>query len=115
MYAESGAHSFIQGSHPHCKPPQFGRAGPQPREKLIEYYGAENELIFSGPAGLILAEDTAGFHKGTTLTKGYRLLLQLQYAAMDIPHDEEFALGIERVRLKGIDPALKRIARKFLV
>jgi hypothetical protein len=115
MYVESGAHSFIQGSHPHYKPPQFGRAGPQPREKLIEYYGAENELIFSGPAGLILAEDTAGFHKGTTMTKGYRLLLQLQYAAMDIPHDEEFALGIERVRLKGIDPALKRIAHKFLV
>jgi|GEM_PF-4280386 hypothetical protein len=114
MHAESGAHSFIQGSHPHCKPPQFGRAGPQPREKLIEYYGAENELVFSGPAGLILAEDTAGFHKGTTLTEGYRLLLQLQYAAMDIPHDEEFALGIERVRLKDVDPALKRIARKFL-
>jgi hypothetical protein len=114
MYAESGAHSFIQGSHPHRKPPQFGRAGPQPREKLIEYYGAENELVFSGPAGLILAEDTAGFHKGTTLTKGYRLLLQLQYAAMDIPHAEEFALGIERVRLKDVDPVLKRIGRKFL-
>lgn len=112
---DSGAHSFIQGSHPHRKPPLFGRAGPQPRETLLEYYGAENEMVFSGPAGLILAEDTAGFHKGTTPIQGYRLLLQLQYAAMDIPHDEEFALGIERVRLKDVDPALKRIARKFFL
>jgi hypothetical protein len=110
----SGAHSFIQGSHPHRKPAQFGRAGPQPREKLIAYYGAENELIFTGPAGLILAEDTAGFHKGTTLTEGYRLLLQLQYAALDIPHEEEFTPGIERVRLEGVNPSLQRIARKFL-
>jgi hypothetical protein len=113
--AESGAHAFIQGSHPHGKPAQFGRAGPRPREQLIDYYGVENELIFTGPAGLILAEDTAGFHKGTTLTKGYRLLLQLQYAVLDIPHEEEFVPGIERVRLQGVDPALKRIARKFLV
>src|SRR5262249_44435803 len=94
---DSGAHSFIEGSHRHRKPAQFGHAGPQPREKLIDYYGAENELIFTGPAGLILAEDTAGFHKGATLTKGYRLLLQLQYAALDIPHEEEFAPGIDRV------------------
>jgi len=111
---DSGAHAFIQGSHPHRKPAQFGRAGPQPREKLIAYSGAENELIFTGPAGLILAEDTAGFHKGTTLIKGYRLLLQLQYAALDIPHEEEFAPGIDRVRLEGVNPSLKRIARKFL-
>ena len=111
---ESGAHAFFQGSHPHRKPVQFGRAGHQPREKLVDYYGAENELVFTGPAGLILAEDTAGFHKGTTLTKGYRLLLQLQYAALDIPNDEEFVPGIERVHVPGIDPALKRIARKFV-
>lgn len=112
--AESGAHAFIQGSHSHRKPPQFGHAGSRPREQLIDYYGAENELIFTGPAGLVLAEDTAGFHKGTTLTKGYRLLLQLQYAVLDIPHEEEFVPGIERIRLEGVDPALKRIGRKFL-
>jgi len=61
---------------------------------------------------MILAEDTAGFHKGTT-PKNYRLLLQLQYATLDIPHQEEFAGLVGKVRLDGLDPGIKRIARKF--
>jgi hypothetical protein len=113
--AESGAHTFIQGSHTRPKPAPFGRAGRYEREKLISFYGVENEVIFTGPAGLILAEDTAGFHKGTTLKKNYRLLLQLQYAQLDIPHAEEFSCGVDKVRLGTLDPAIKRIARKFFV
>jgi hypothetical protein len=107
-----GAHTFIQGTHRHAKPRQFDRAGFYDQDKLLNFFGAENEIVFTGPAGMILAEDTAGFHKGTT-PKNYRLLLQLQYATLDIPHQEEFAGLVGKVRLDGLDPGIKRIARKF--
>jgi hypothetical protein len=110
---ESGAHTFIQGTHGRDKPRQFGRSGRYDRGDLLSFYGAENEIVFTGPAGMILAEDTAGFHKGTTLTNGYRLLMQLQYAMLDIPHEEEFVGGLDRTELYGLDPGIKRIARKF--
>jgi len=111
--ADSGAHTFIQGSHKHLKPEQFGRAGYQDRTDLLKFYGPDNEIVFIGPAGMILAEDTAGFHKGTTLKSGYRLLLQLQYATLDIPHEEEFAGGIDKVQVDNLDSGIKRITRKF--
>jgi len=34
----------------------------------------------AGPTGIFFAEDTRGFHKGSPVQKGHRLLLQLQYA-----------------------------------
>jgi len=110
---ESGAHAFIQGTHGHHKPAQFGRSGIYARDKLLNFYGAENEIVFKGPAGMILAEDTAGFHKGTTPSKGYRLLLQLQFTSLDHPQDEEFNGGLNKVRIDSLDPGIKRIASKF--
>lgn len=111
--AESGAHTYIQGSHGHAKPEIFRRSQRYGRDDLLRHYGAENEIVFAAPAGTILAEDTAGFHRGMDLKKGYRLLLQLQYGVFDIPNDEEFSCGVERARIAGLDPAIKRVARKF--
>jgi hypothetical protein len=107
-----GAHTFIQGTHGHLKPREFDHAGFHDQDKLLKFFGDENEIVFKGPAGMILAEDTAGFHKGTT-PKNYRLLLQLQYATLDIPHQEEFAGLVKKVRLDGLDRGIRRIARKF--
>jgi hypothetical protein len=111
--AESGAHAFIQGTHGHRKPPQFGRSGTYNRDKLLSFYGSENEIVFTGPAGMILAEDTAGFHKGMSPSKGYRLLLQLQFTSLDHPQEEEFVGGLDKVRIEMLDPGIKRIANKF--
>jgi hypothetical protein len=110
---EAAAHVFIQGTHGHLKPSQFGRAGIYDREELLSYYGAENEIVFTGPAGMILAEDTAGFHKGTTPSKGYRMLLQLQYTSLDHPQEEEFSGGLDKMWIEELDPGIKRIAKKF--
>jgi len=112
---ESGAHTFIQGTHTRQKPWQFGRSGRYDRDKLLDFFGRENEINFTGPAGTILAEDTAGFHKGTTPKKNCRLLLQLQYAMLDIPHEEEFEGALEKVSVDGLDPGIKQVARKFFV
>jgi len=109
---EAGAHTYIQGTHRHLKPRQFDHAGFYDRDDLLGFFGAENEIVFKGPAGMILAEDTAGFHKGTK-PKNYRLLLQVQYATLDIPHEEELAGLIDRVLLENLDPGIKRIARKI--
>jgi len=112
--ADTGAHSFIQGTHVRIKPAQFARGRRYDRDDLLRHYGAENEMVFAGPEGMILAEDTAGFHKGTTPQRGYRLLLQLQFAMLDIPHVEELAAPIEKLTIAGLDPDLRRIGRKFL-
>jgi hypothetical protein len=113
---ESGPHSFIQGSHHRRKPAQFSRAGLYNRDVILASYGSENEIVFAAPAGTILAEDTAGFHKGTPPHEGqYRLLLQFEYGLLDIPQPEEFAGFRERVRIDGLDPSLKRILRKYFV
>lgn len=110
---DTGAHSFIQGSHVRRKPKNLSRSKFYEREDLLAHYGPDSEMVFCAPAGIILAEDTAGFHKGTTPRRDYRLMLQLQFAILDIPHAEEFSPGIERVHVEDLDRSIKRIGRKF--
>lgn len=110
---DTGAHTYIEKSHGLNKPSQFGRSRRYERQELLDYYGEDSEIVFSAPAGTILAEDTSGFHKGTTLRRGYRLLLQLQYAMLDIPHDEEFASKISRAQVPGLNEGIRKISRKF--
>ncbi len=112
---ESGAHNYIQGSHSHLKPASFRRSRRYERDDLLRHYGAGNEMVFAAPAGTILAEDTAGFHRGMTPTARPRLLLQLQYAALDIPHEQEFSVGVTRVRIPGLGAGAARILRKLAV
>jgi hypothetical protein len=111
---DSGAHTYIQKSHSHIKPKAFRRSIRYQAEDLLAHYGPENEIVFSAPAGTILAEDTAGYHRGTTPKNHPRLLLQIQYAAMDIPHVEEFTLGITPVKIDHMNQSIKRIAKKFV-
>lgn len=111
---DTGAHSFIQGTHGHRKPPQFGRSGIYARDALLQFYGTESEKVFTGPAGMVLAEDTAGFHKGTTPRNGYRMILQFQFTNLDHPLDEEFICGVDKVRIEGMDRGIRRIASKFV-
>lgn len=112
--ADSGAHTYIQGSHSHRKPARFRRSQRYEREDLLAYYGPDSERVFAAPAGTILAEDTAGFHRGMDPKTRPRLLMQLEYAALDIPHAEEFVLGAPKVAIAGLAPGAARIARKFV-
>lgn len=111
--ADTGAHTYIQGSHSHIKPEIFRRSRRYDRDALLAHYGPENEIVFAAPAGTILAEDTAGFHRGSDLRRGYRLLMQLVFGVIDIPHAEQFSCGIVKAKLAGLDPGIRRIARKF--
>ena len=111
--AETGAHTYIQGSHGRDKPEKFRLSQRYERDDLLRHYGADNEIVFAAPAGTILAEDTAGFHRGMDLKRGYRLLLQLQYSAIDIPHAEEFISPVPKVKIPGLAPGIAAITCKF--
>ncbi len=108
----TGAHNFIQGTQGRRKPARFRAGMRYERDDILEYFGRENEIVVTGPAGTILAEDTAGFHRGLDPEKSYRLLVQFQYSVVDIPHIEEFQGGIPRTTIARLDPAIARIARK---
>ena len=50
-------------------------------EQLYNQYGRDKEVIVRGPAGTILAEDTSGFHRGSKIERGYRLVMQFEFSA----------------------------------
>jgi hypothetical protein len=77
---DNGPHCFIKGSH-NFKPFSQIHDGRYSDEEIYDAYGRENEITFIGKRGLILAEDTSGFHKGSVLTSGFRLMFQLQYTS----------------------------------
>lgn len=111
--SDTGAHTYIQRSHGRRKPHRFRRSKRYERNDLLDCYGTDNEIVFAAPAGTIIAEDTAGFHRGIDPRRGYRLLAQLEYSVIDIPHAEEFAVGIPKLSI-DVHPGIARIARKFI-
>ena len=111
--AETGPHAFIAGTHTK-KPHQFRRAQLYDKGQLLDYYGNDKERIFYGAASTIIAEDTAGFHRGIAPRERYRFLIQIEFSVIDIPHPEEFEIGIEPVEIAGLDANIKSICRKFL-
>jgi len=80
----NGPHQFIAGSNV-----DYGDVVRQPyrsskrREdrELLDAFGSERLRVFTAPRGSVLFEDTSGFHKGTTVSSGHRMLLQLEYVS----------------------------------
>lgn len=110
---DTGAHRFIRGTHPHRKPGVFRVSKRYEDEELLNFFGEDKEVVFTAPAGTVIAEDTAGFHRGSDLKSGYRLLMQFQFSLIDIPHDEDLAGVTKPVEFAGLDRSIARVARKF--
>lgn len=97
LSTDNGCHYFIRGTH---------LAGAQPKsllergyariqdDELFSYYLRSDEVLFSGPRGMILAEDTRGFHKGAPALNSPRLLLEFEFC------DSLFGGKYERAPLK---------------
>lgn len=111
--ATSGAHCFIKGSHDHRKPKKFQASVRYDDGILLKYYGTDQEVMFEAPAGTVIAEDTAGFHRGSTPVNGYRLLMQFEFSLVDIPHEEDLARVTSPILFSGLHGALAKIQRKF--
>lgn len=100
----TGPHSFIKKSHVDKK---YSHDGRLTDEDVYAAYGKANEIIFTGPRGLILAEDTLGLHKGFKLESGYRLLFQLEYAT------NLFGQNYLRISQDDIHPDLKMYSKIY--
>lgn len=109
----NGPHVFIRKSHSPTKPKQFHQCSRYDESSLLEYYGAENKKSFTGSAGTMIAEDTMGFHRGSEVVKSYRLIFQLEYSILDIPHSEEFTVGIPRLKINGLEPSIQMVLDKY--
>lgn len=109
----NGPHVFIRKSHSPIKPGRFHECSRYEEPSLLEYFGAENKKTFVGPAGTMIAEDTMGFHRGSDVVKSYRLIFQLEYSVLDIPHAEEFGSGIQRLKVNGLEPSLQKVLAKY--
>ncbi len=81
--SDTGPHCFVEESHKRGqKPPELLQRGYQriSDEDMLKHYAENKFHEYTGPRGLIIAEDTRGFHKGKHPTKGHRLLLEIEYA-----------------------------------
>jgi hypothetical protein len=111
----TGAHYFIAGSHTRSKPAAFARATLYDEGPLLASYGRDKETVMRGAAGMVLAEDTAGFHRGSTIERDYRLMMQFEFSAIETPTDQELARKIEPIAVPGMHPGIASIARKYYV
>jgi len=110
---DTGAHRFIRGTHHDRKPALFRHSTRYDDKALLDFYGADKEIVFAAPAGTIIAEDTDGFHRGSHVKHHYRILLQFEFSLIDIPVAEELENPITPVLIPDLDPALEPIVSKL--
>lgn len=79
---ENGPHSYIRGSHKTDSKPQdlLNRGYVRIKdEELAPTYKKEDFVTICAEAGSVFAGDTKCWHKGNTLKKGHRLVLEFEY------------------------------------
>ena len=100
---------------PTASPSPFARATLYDEGPLLASYGRDKEIVMRGPAGMVLAEDTAGFHRGSTIERDYRMMMQFEFSAIEIPTDQELTRKLEPVAVPDMHPGIASIARKYFV
>ena len=85
VYKDNGAHRYIPGSFKNIAPVLKFKANAYEvsnriEDSIIQTLYPGKETYMEGQAGTVVFEDTRGFHAGTPLKKGYRQLMQLEYA-----------------------------------
>jgi hypothetical protein len=82
---DAGAHVYVRGSH--ARRPlshQFtlfvGRSEPE----IVAAYGADAPWRVTGPAGTGFVEDPFGYHTGTAVRRGRRLVLEISFGIADL-------------------------------
>ncbi len=79
---EQGPHSYVEGSHHdelHRK--GVGLSARVTDTDIGNYYERARIKTVTGPAGFIFFGDTSCVHKGESVIKGMRIMLQLEYAS----------------------------------
>ena len=87
---ETGAHVYVPGTHVDRGIPRElldrGYARLEDHE-VTRHFPEKTWKTMEAPAGSILIEDTRGLHKGITLKRDHRLMLQFEYAQTLFGHE----------------------------
>lgn len=87
----NGPHAFVATSHRNWK--TNNKSSRVLDDEIVQIYGRDRVQIFEALKGAVIFEDTRGFHRGTPLLEGHRLVLQIQF------HLDGFGIGRPQVQL----------------
>lgn len=89
--ARTGPHVYVRGSH--ARRPlshQFTLFVGRPEADIVSAYGADSIETMTGPAGTGFVEDPFGYHTGTTIREGRRLVLEISFGVSDLLRRRRF-------------------------
>ncbi len=76
----TGPHVFVKGSHNRRKTRhQYTLLVGHPADEVLDYYGADQAVTLTGPAGSGFVEDPFGFHMGTVPVTRPRLMMEVGF------------------------------------
>ena len=114
--SNSGPHCFIEGTHNPKNVPQTLLDKGYVRltdEEIASHFDSKKIIEFTGKAGTIIIEDTAGFHKGKHVHSGDRLIFQTEYVAslFGTPSIQKFKVNLKSTpELAQFKTELSRVA-----
>jgi hypothetical protein len=80
-----GPHRYVRGSH--TRRPlrhHFPLFSAKTDQQIISAYGSEAVCTVTGPAGTGFVEDPFGYHTGTLVTEGRRLVLEISFGISNV-------------------------------
>lgn len=101
---ENGPHYYIRGTHkPNTKPQILLDKGYAriKDEEIYPYYTPDDIIVVHGEAGSIFAGDTKCWHKGSSLKKGHRLVLEFEYTS------SLFGANIPKLEIENVSEEFK--------
>jgi hypothetical protein len=108
--AENGPHVYVRTS---ASSPRLGRIGRFGDEEVVEAFGADKLAVQTASAGSAFLENTFGFHKGTPVERGTRLMFQAVYSLNPVPYGPERPVASFDRHLEG-DDRLRKTNRIYL-
>jgi hypothetical protein len=112
---KTGPHTFVSGSHKSGSMPKQllskGYARHEDKE-ILEFYKQSQLKEFCGPKGTVILEDTRGFHKGTPVKEGQRLMFELELSN-SLFGGEHPRPELKKIINKKFALALKRYPRLY--
>lgn len=112
---ENGPHSFVAGSHRTSGiPPLLLQKGYSrlTDQEVDSCYAADKFVEFAAPRGTVIAEDTRGLHKGKHVTKGDRLIFQMQFSN-SLFGSEYPTARIRELKSEGLADMVARFPRMY--
>jgi hypothetical protein len=83
---ENGPHVYVRKSHrDRSMLDQLSPFKSRSDRHVVNRYGRDNLVVKHGPAGTGFVQDPFGFHTGTSVTGGGRLILEVEYGVSRIP------------------------------